>query len=266
MKIIILLFLSIYAFSLELQKPKVYNGDENIENWLMSEKLDGIRGYWNGKKLLTRRGKEINAPKWFIKDFPSFELDGELWTKRSDFENIQNILMDKKPSKDWKQITYNIFEVPNTNGNFLKRLNKAKAWIKNKNIKHVKVIKQIKIKDKEHLNEFLNKIIQKKGEGVIVKNPKENYHTGRSSHVLKVKKAQDMEGKIIRINISEKTGVLKSLKLKLENGVIFNLGTGFTKKQRKIPPKVGEIVTFKYYGFTKKGKPKFASFLHVRKD
>ena len=63
MRIIILLFLSIYTFAVELQKPKVYNGDENIVGWLMSEKLDGIRGYWNGKELQTRRGKKIYSPK-----------------------------------------------------------------------------------------------------------------------------------------------------------------------------------------------------------
>lgn len=266
MKFIILIFISIYAFSIELQKPNTYNGSENIENWLMSEKLDGIRAYWNGKELLTRKGKKIYTPKWFIKDFPSFELDGELWTKRADFENIQNIVMDKTPSRNWKLITYNIFEVPNAKGNFLKRLEKAKNWIENKKIKHLRIIEQIKIKNKEHLNSFLNEIIKNKAEGVIVKNPNESYHTGRSSHILKVKKAKDMEGEIIGINISKKTGILKSLKLRLKNGVTFNLGTGFTKKQRKKPAKIGEIVTFKYYGFTKNDKPKFASFLHLRKD
>ncbi len=75
-----------------------------------------------------------------------------------------------------------------------------------------------------------------------------------------------MEGEVISINISKKTEVLKSLKIKLFNGITFNLGGGFTKKQRENPPKVGSIITFKYYGFTKKGKPKFASFLHERKD
>lgn len=75
-----------------------------------------------------------------------------------------------------------------------------------------------------------------------------------------------MEGKVIAVNISDKTKVLKSLKLELENGIIFNLGTGFSNKQRENPPKIGDIVTFKYYSFTKNGKPKFASFLHIRKD
>ena len=266
MKIIILLFLSIYSFATDLQKPKIYKGNENITAWVMSEKLDGIRGYWNGKELLTRKGKKIYAPKWFTKNFPNFELDGELWTKREDFENIQNIVMDKTPSEDWSKITYNIFEVPNTKGDFTLRLKKARDWFVSKPNNFVKIIKQIRIKDKEHLHNFLEMTLNKKGEGVIIKNPNVAYHTGRTAHVLKFKKAQDMEGKVIGINISSKTKVLKSLVLELENKIVFNLGTGFTKEQRKSPPKIGDIVTFKYYGFTKNKKPKFASFLHIRKD
>jgi len=232
----------------------------------MSEKLDGIRAYWNTKELLTRKGNKIYAPKWFIKSLPNFELDGELWTKRDDFENIQSIVMDKNPSKKWKEITYNIFEVPKQKGDFLSRLGLAQKYIKKENLQHIKVIKQIKIKNKAHLEEFMNEIINKKGEGVIVKNPDLEYFQGRSSNILKVKKFSDMEGEVIGINISQNTGVLKSLKVKLENGIIFNLGTGFTKKQREDSFTVGTIVSFKYYGFTKNGKPKFASFLRVRKD
>ncbi|WP_228712715.1 DNA ligase [Halarcobacter mediterraneus] len=255
-----------FLFSLELQRPKVYKEHIEIKNWFMSEKLDGIRAYWNTKELLTRKGKKIHVPKEFLKNFPNFELDGELWTKRNDFENIQSIVMDKTPSKDWKEITYNIFEVPKQKGNFSQRLEIAKKWFERHHNKQVTIIPQIKVKDKEHLNRLLQEIISKKGEGLIVKNPNKSYHTGRSSHILKVKEAQDMEGEVIGINISEKTKVLKSLKVKLENGIVFNLGTGFTKKQRINPPKIGEIVTFKYYGFTKYKKPKFASFLRVRKD
>ncbi len=266
MKIIILCFIYIYSFAIEIQKAKVYKNNQDISFWVMSEKLDGIRGYWTGEELQTRKGKKIYTPKWFIKNFPAFELDGELWTKRNDFEHIQNIIMDKKPSKEWKEITYNIFEVPNAKGNFKKRLNKAKAWFKTNKNQHVKIIKQIKIKNKKHLNNFLNEIILKQGEGVIVKDPTKFYHTGRSPYVLKVKKSYDMEGVVIAINISKKTKVLKSLRIKLNNNIIFNLGTGFTKEERKNPPKIKDVITFKYYSISKYGKPKFASFLHIRKD
>ena len=266
MKIIILLLLSIYTFAFELVKPVRYEKSKDYTNWVMSEKLDGIRAYWDGKELLTRKGNKIHAPKWFIDSLPTFKLDGELWTKRADFENIQNIVMDKKPSNKWQEITYNIFEVPNQSGDLFKRLEKVNKYIKQNPNKHLKVIKQIKIKNNLHLEKILKKLISKKAEGLIIRDPNKAYHTRRSKYMAKVKSFQDMEGIVIGIKESNKLEGFKSLKLRLENGVVFNLGGGFTLKQRKNYPKIGEVVTFKYYGFTKKGKPKFASFLHYRKD
>lgn len=202
MRFIILFFLSVFTFAIELQKAKTYD-EQEVKNWVMSEKLDGIRGYWTGKQLLTRKGKKINAPIWFIDNFPNFELDGELWSKREDFENIQSIVMDKEPTSKWDEISYNIFEVPNANGDFLERLKKAENWFEKHPNSYVKIIKQIEVKNKNHLNEFLEEVISKNGEGIIVKDPSKKYHTGRSPHILKVKKAQDMEGTIVGINKGE---------------------------------------------------------------
>jgi DNA ligase-1 len=255
-------FYTLFAF--DVQKPKTYS-DQNhfIKGWLMSEKLDGIRGYWDGEKLYTKNGNPIIPPKWFTQNFPNFPLDGELWSKRDDFEFIQSIVLDKVPSNGWDKITYNIFEVPKAQGDFQTRLQKAKNWFETHPNKHVKIIPQIKCKNEAHLMEYLNNIVALKGEGVIVKDPTKKYHTGRSAYILKVKKAHDMKGKVIRYNY-KKDGTLKSLKLELKNGVIFNLGGGLSDHQRQNPPAIGKMVTFKYYGFTKNGKPKFASFLRVR--
>ena len=65
-----------------LQKPQSFTGQEEITGWVMSEKLDGIRAYWNGTRLLTRKGLPLRPPPWFTAGFPSFELDGELWSGR----------------------------------------------------------------------------------------------------------------------------------------------------------------------------------------
>ena len=46
--------------------------------WL-SEKLDGIRAYWNGKKMYFKDGTEMHPPPGFVVDFPTVPLDGELW-------------------------------------------------------------------------------------------------------------------------------------------------------------------------------------------
>lgn len=265
MKLFILLFLFIYLNSQELQKAKNYdNTKHNIANWYMSEKLDGIRAYWNGKELLSKNGNKIYAPDWFIKDFPPFELDGELWSKRNDFENIQNIVLDTNPSIKWNEITYNIFEVPNEKGNFNKRLEKINSWLNKNPNKYIKIIPQKVCKNETDLNTYLKELLNKKAEGIMLKNPNLDYFNGRSENILKVKKFYDEEGMVIGLNYS-KDGKFKSVKLKLNNGIVFNLGGGFSNIQRLNPPKIGDIVTFKYYDLTKNNKPKFASFLRIRK-
>ena len=259
----LLLFLIINAYSIELKKAKIYDKEKHhIDNWLMSEKLDGIRAYWDGKEFRSKNGNKIYAPNWFTKDFPNFQLDGELWTKRDDFENIQNIVLDTNPSQKWEEITYNIFEVPNTKGNFEERLKKLEQWLKNNPNKNIKIIPQIKCKNQEHLEIYLKELLDKKAEGIILKNPNKDYFQGRSDDILKVKKFFDDEGLVIGHNY--KNEKFKSLKIELKNKVVFNLGGGFSNQQRLNPPQIGDIITFKYYGFTKNQKPKFASFLRIR--
>lgn len=263
MKLFLLIFFAVNIFAFEIQKPEVYH-DNNINGWVMSEKLDGIRGYWDGKDLYTKNGNPIYTPEGFTENFPPFPLDGELWSKRGDFENIQSIVLDKTPSEKWEQITYNIFEVPNKKGDFPSRLKKAEEWFSKHPHKNVKIIKQIKCKDEGHLMQFLDEIVSINGEGVIVKDSKQPYHTGRSPYILKVKKFLDMEGAVTGYNYRDEGKSVKSLVVKLPNGVVFNLGGGLSEADRLNPPKIGETVTFKYYSLTKNGKPKFASFLRVR--
>jgi DNA ligase-1 len=240
---------------------KVYK-DQNITGWVMSEKLDGIRAYWDGKNLLTRSGNIIHAPKWFTKDYPPFEIDGELWTKRKDFENISSIVRDKNPSKEWMQIKHYIFEVPNTKGGLLERLSNVKPYQNS----IIKIIPQLLIKDKNHLQQFLMDIDSKGGEGVVVRDPKALYIAKRTNKALKVKTFLDKECRIIAHNggHGKFKGLLGSVTCVLDNNTTFKIGSGFKLKERKNPPSVGSVITFKYKEFTKYGKPRFPVFLRVR--
>lgn len=271
MNIIILKLLIILSIininQLVAKKPnllllKVYK-NQNIENWVMSEKFDGVRAYWNGKNLLTRNGNIINAPKWFIKDYPNFEIDGELWTKRGDFENIVSIVRKKYPSKKWKHIKHCIFEVPNAKGNLWERLKKVKKYENN----HIKIIKQIKIKDKNDLKKFLEIIEKKGGEGVVVRDPNSLYINKRTNKALKVKNFKDDECEIISTTEGKGKfkGILGSITCQLKNNIIFKIGVGFSLKERINPPKIGEVITFKYQNLTKYKKPRFPVFLRVKK-
>ena len=71
----------------ELLKLSEYKG-QNVGGWLASEKLDGVRAYWDGRNLLSRNGKIIATPGGWSAHFPPFALDGELYTARGEFEKI----------------------------------------------------------------------------------------------------------------------------------------------------------------------------------
>lgn len=261
-------FLFLFPLFLFAQKPdllllKVYK-DQNISGWVMSEKLDGVRAYWDGKKLLSRSGKIINAPKYFIKDYPPFALDGELWSKRGDFENISSIVRDKVPSEQWRQIKHYIFEVPDAKGDLYERLEKVKPY-KNSSIK---IIPQIKIKNKTHLQAFLKEIEKNRGEGVVVRDPNTPYINKRTNKALKVKTFLDAECVVIGYTMGKGKykNLVGSLKCELPNKVRFKIGSGLSDEERKKPPKIGDIVTFKYKELTKYGKPRFPIFLRVRRQ
>jgi DNA ligase-1 len=261
--IITLLSSTLFANKPKLLLLKTYK-DQNITNWVMSEKLDGIRAYWDGKKLLTRSGKIINAPKWFIKDYPPFQIDGELWTKRNDFENIVSIVNDKIPSKKWQTIKHYIFEVPNQSGDLFQRLSKAKPYEN----QYIKILEQIKVKDKNHLNKFLKQIESKNGEGVVVRDPKTEYINHRTTKALKVKSFKDDE--CIIIGYTKGTGKYENkvgaIKCKLKNGIIFKIGSGLNNDFREKPLPLETKITFKYQNLTKYGKPRFPVFLRERKE
>ena len=262
MKLFLLVFL---VSSLTAQKPSLfllnnYSKDINVTSWYMSEKLDGIRAYWDGKKLISRSGKVFLEPKFFTKDFPKTELDGELWSKRGDFSNISSIVNSKNTSR-WQQLTYNVFEVPNAVGNLGQRVSKVKK------AKYIRVIEQIKVKNKKHLNDFLKTIESKGGEGVVVRDGSLNYYTGRNDNALKVKSYIDEECEVIAYHKGKGKyeNILGSLECKMSNNKTLKIGTGLKDAQRRNPPQIGAIITFKYYGLTSKGNPRFPVFLRVRK-
>ena len=61
--------------------------------WWISEKLDGVRAYWNGQNFYSRNGLLFDAPAWFKVGLPKdTHLDGELWCGREQFERCVGII------------------------------------------------------------------------------------------------------------------------------------------------------------------------------
>src|SRR4029077_11399026 len=76
----------------------VWNSSINPTGWWMSEKYDGLRCYWNGRTLLSRKGQVIHAPSYFLAELPrDIALDGELWIGRGKFEETVGIVRSETP-------------------------------------------------------------------------------------------------------------------------------------------------------------------------
>ena len=61
-------------------------------------------------------------------------------------------------------------------------------------------------------------------------------------------------------------GMLGALLVDMPDGRRFRLGTGFSDEERREPPPVGATVTYEYFGKTRNGLPRFASFLRIRDE
>ncbi|EAH7030354.1 DNA ligase [Campylobacter lari] len=270
-------------FAKDILLFKVYDEktfkDVNLSHYLMSEKLDGVRGLWSSKSMQTRAGNTIKLPSFFTKNFPKFELDGELWIKRASFEEISSLIRQENPDeKLWQKVSYNVFDVPNACEEFKlnpctleARLEVLKKYLAKNPNDFIKIIPQTHIKDKNHLEQFYQDIISHKGEGVIIRLNNAPYEKKRSNNAFKLKPFDDTEC-IVKKHFEGKgkfEGKMGSLLCEAvieDKKVSFKIGSGFKESDRLNPPPVGAIITFKYNGLTKNGKPKFASFLRVHEN
>ncbi len=262
----------LYVHSLEIMLPQVYKDNIHVVGWLMSEKLDGIRGYWDGEQLFSKNGHIFHPPPVFTRDLPPFPLEGELWGGRGTFEKTVSIVKKQIPHDGWLDIQFAIFDVPQEPGRFSSRIEKAISWFSNHPSRFAFVIPQKNITETSQPGDELQRVEKLGGEGLIVRNPEALYTSGRSSTILKVKNFLDTEATVIG-HIPGKgrhQGRLGSLLVELSKQrtkpIRFKIGSGLSDAERDNPPPIGAIITFKYYGCYESGIPKFPSFIRIRTD
>jgi DNA ligase-1 len=254
------------ANALDIMLPQVYEENIDVSGWLVSEKLDGVRGYWDGKTLRSKNGIPFQPPAEFLENFPDFALEGELWGGRGTFEQTIGVVKKQTPHPGWLAIKFAIFDVPEAEGGFLQRIEKAKEWFAKNPSGYAFIIPQKPIKKRDELKEELSRVEKLGGEGLMVRKPDALYSEGRSGDILKVKSYQDTEA-IVLAHLpgnGKNQGKMGSLLVELPNAIRFKIGTGFSDAERTTPPLVGSTITFKYYGLYQSGIPKFPSFLRVR--
>lgn len=248
--------------------PKAYDEQVDVRGWLMSEKLDGVRGYWDGQRLLSKTGHPLFPAEEFIRGLPPFPLEGELWGGRNSFERTVAIVRKHRVHDGWLKLKFAIFDVPAAPGGFTARIAQARNWFAAHPSRYAYVISQAEVRDRSHLLNELHRVEALGGEGLIVRRPDSLYSAGRSSDILKVKSYRDAEAVVVEQlpGAGRNSGRLGSLLVELADGTRFKIGSGFSDAERDNPPPIGSVITFKYYGFYPSGIPKFPVYLRVRAD
>lgn len=238
--------------------------NQNVQGWTMSEKLDGIRGYWDGKKLYSRQGLSLNPPAYFVQNFPPFAIDGELFSQRNQFEQISSIVRSNEDKGWWKLKLY-VFDVPDANGNLFERLTQLKTYLQQYPNPYIQIIEQRPIENWQQVRSFLAEIEQLGGEGLVLRNPNAPYERKRSNQILKLKTALDEECQVIAHHQGKGQfeNHFGSLTCENHRGQ-FKIGSGFSLNDRLNPPAIGSTITYKYRGLTQSGKPKFATYWRER--
>ena len=257
-----------------LMLANVYHTGVELADYWVSEKYDGVRGYWDGQKLLTRGGQTINAPAWFTANWPAVPMDGELWAGRGKFQQAVSTVRQQTPDDAaWRSIKFMVFDLPAEPGAFTQRLILLNGVVAKLAVPWVQAVPQSKVASHAALQSQLKQITKAGAEGLMLHRGSSVYKGVRNNDLLKVKTHDDAEAKVIG-HVPGKgkyAGQLGALLVEMptqdgQTSRRFKLGTGLSDAQRQNPPAIGSRVTYRYRGLNDSGIPRFASFLRLRDD
>jgi DNA ligase 1 len=244
---------------------QTWTTDVDLAGWWMSEKLDGVRAFWDGKQLLSRLGNVLHAPDWFLEGLPQAPLDGELWLARKSFQRTVSIVRRQDKCEHWREISYLIFDAPAEQAGFEERMSFLQDALLANKAKHVQLLDHQVCRGADHLREELARIEALGGEGLMLRQPGSRYEAGRSSSLVKVKTFHDAEARVVdhQAGSGRHKGRLGALLVQLADGTQFSVGTGLSDAQRENPPPLGSTITFRYQELSDRGVPRFPSFVRV---
>ena len=246
-----------------------YKAHIDLREYWVSEKFDGVRGYWDGQQLLTRGGIVLRVPAWFTEGWPNTPMEGELWAGRGQFTTVSSVIQQNQaPDAGWRKLRFMVFDLPKYPDVFRERVQAYTNLVKTIGLSWVEAVPQVQVSSDADLQQLLNDKVSAGAEGLMLHRTQAIYKSGRSDDQLKVKTHDDAEARVIAhlTGKGQLAAQTSALLVETPQGKRFKLGTGLDAQDRQTPPKVGAWVTYRYRGLTDMGLPRFASFLRVQPD
>ena len=247
----------------------VYRPGMSLADYWVSEKYDGVRGYWDGKQLWTRGGEPVAAPAWFIASLPKQPLDGELWAGRGRFSHAVSTTRSQTPNDvAWREMRFMVFDMPAQPGDFTARLAALRKLLPITDAPWVVLVPQERATTHAELQALLDKTVKMGGEGLMLHRGSSLYRGERNNDLLKVKPYDDAEARVVGhvTGKGRNSHRLGALVVETPEGKRFKLGSGLTDAERENPPAIGAWVTYRFNGTNASGLPRFARFMRVRDD
>lgn len=254
----------------EVMLAKKWTG-ETITGWWMSEKLDGVRAVWDGRGFSSRNGLDFHAPDWFKIKMPrGCVLDGELWAGRGQFQKAMSIIRSRSRGPDWEYLTYMVFDCLESGGKSItdrpfeeRMFTTAPAVLAGCEKLIVQCVPMQACRNKDHLMDVLADVEKCGGEGMMLRKPTSVYERRRSANLLKVKTFFDEEAQVTGYDRGPPIGALIC---RTPDGRSFKAGSGLSDAQRRSPPKISAVITYRYQELTGSNTPRFPTLVCERMD
>ncbi|MBB1602420.1 DNA ligase [Variovorax sp. UMC13] len=259
----------VFAAAPALMLAEVYRQGIALDDYWVSEKYDGLRGYWDGRQLWTRGGERVMAPIWFTAPLPAVPMDGELWAGRGRFEFATSTVRSQVPvDAAWREMRFMVFDLPAEPGDFTTRLAALRRLLPLPAAPWVLPVAQQRATTHAALMAQMKEVVRMGGEGLVLHRGASLYRAERNQDLLKLKPYEDADARVLAHlpGKGRHEGRMGALMVQMPDGRRFKLGGGFSDAQRDDPPAVGSWVSYRFNGTTAKGLPRFARFLRVRGD
>jgi len=248
--------------------------DEDPSGWWVSEKLDGVRAVWRHGAFVSRGDLAFVCPDWFKRKMPAgCVLDGELWGGRGQFQKTVGIVKSSARASEWEFLTYMVFdaleEAPSVSVErrpFEERLDVVRRVCGFSGA--LQAVPMERCRNRDHLMELLAQVERRGGEGLMLRSSGSIYEHRRSHTLLKVKSFHDDEARVIGHDAGKGrvSGMCGALVCETPDGRRFKVGSGLSDAQRRVPPSVGTVITYRYQELTAANIPRFPTLVGERVD